>query len=159
MTRLSMKQASTLGIIQDSRKQKRAKKKEHKTSAQWDAQIIPGGVWIQFPKIPPSLNEWSRWHWAKRDRYLKGLISDLQRLVQVFRLPQFESATVQVVYYFRDARRRDKDNYSGKFLLDALRYAGVLLDDNANAVGLPEPNFQVDPEMPRTEIFIWEVKP
>jgi hypothetical protein len=122
---------------------------------QWGAKTFPGGVWIQIPQIPPSLNVWSRWHWAKRDRYLKQLTRDLGLIVKTYRLPRFEEATVQVVYYFPDARHRDKDNYGGKFFLDALRYAGILKDDNADLISLPEPNFQVDRQRPRTELFIW----
>jgi len=122
----------------------------------WDAKTFPGGVWIQLPLIPPSLNVWSRWHWAKRDRYLKQLARDLGLLAKANKLPQFGQAVVQVVYYFRDGRHRDKDNYGGKFLLDALRYAGILTDDRAALVSLPEPVFRVDRERPRTEIFVWE---
>lgn len=160
MTRISTRQAKALGIIPGpkvpAKKKQKAKKKEPETAAQWDVRVIPGGIWIQIPRIPPSLNEWSRWHWAKRDRYLKKLVWDLEWLVKAFGLPRFEAATVQVVYYFRTSRGRDKDNYSGKFILDALRYAGVILDDRAELISLPEPEFRVDRERSRTEIFIWE---
>ena len=121
----------------------------------WDARIIPGGAWVQIPEIPPSLNVWSRWHWAKRKRYLDQLTKDIGQLARAMKLPRFERATVQVVYCFRDKRLRDKDNYSGKFMLDALRHAGVLAEDNSEVLSLPEPAFEVDRERPRVEVFIW----
>ena len=64
----------------------------------------------------------------------------------------FTRAEVRIVYYFRDNRRRDPDNYSGKFLIDSLRHAGILADDDAKSISLPQPEFRVDSKAPRTEI-------
>lgn len=41
-----------------------------------------------------------------------------------------ERALVRIRYGFKDRRRRDPDNYSGKFLQDGLVAAGVLADDS-----------------------------
>jgi len=159
MTRLSARQARKLGILPNP---VLVKRKTIAAANQWDAKIIsrsPGScTWIKIPLLPPSLNEWSRWYWAKRDRYLKELSGNVAWLAKYAHLPRFEIATVQVVYYFRDARQRDKDNYNGKFLLDALRYASIIARDDAEVLSLPQPDFRVDRESPHTEIFVWEGK-
>ena len=149
MTRLTAAQARKLGILPNKRQRTIASR------VQWDAKLIPGGVWLQIPEIPPSLNVWSRWHWAKRKRYLDQLSRNIGQLALATKLPRFERATVQVLYYFRDKRLRDKDNYSGKFILDALRYGGVIAEDNSEVLSLPEPGFEVDQGRPRVEVFIW----
>ncbi len=129
---------------------------QKRPAASWDAYLLPGGLWLAIPFIPPSQNQYLRWHWAKRKRYLDGLGADLARLALARRLPAFEQATVQVSYIFPDRRHRDKDNYNGKFILDALRRAGILTDDRAELVSLPEPEFLLDRERPRTEVWIWD---
>lgn len=120
----------------------------------WDAYILPDGLWLALPLLPPSQNRYLRWHWAERRRYLDDLSENLGWLARARRLPVFEEATVYMTYLFRDRRHRDKDNYNGKFLLDALKRAGILTDDRAELVRLPEPEFLVDRQYPRTEIWI-----
>lgn len=39
-------------------------------------------------------------------------------------------------YFFKDNRRRDPDNYSGKFILDGLVRAGILQDDSFAVIDL-----------------------
>ena len=41
-----------------------------------------------------------------------------------------------VRYHFRDHGRRDPDNYTPKFLLDALVHGGVLTDDDFGHIAL-----------------------
>lgn len=65
-------------------------------------------------------------------------------------------ATVKLSYHFPDKRRRDPDNYSGKFILDGLVNAGVLKDDSFNNIKL-ELLGKYDKENPRTEVIIEEV--
>ena len=120
----------------------------------WDAYVLPHGLWLALPLIPPSQNQYLRWHWARRKCYLDQLGQDLGYLAMACRCPQFKQATVHITYFFPDKRRRDKDNYNGKFLLDALRRAGILEDDRADLISLPEPEFNVDRHHPRTEIWI-----
>ena len=150
--RLTVKEARALGIIPEIRK--KPAQKNPRCTAQWDAKITSDGVWLQIPFLPPSLNEWKQWHWAKQGAYKRELTKAISGLKLAMKLPLFERARVQVVYYFPDDRDRDKDNYSGKYLLDALRNAGVITDDNSKVLGLPEPEFEVDRVRPRTEIFV-----
>ncbi len=69
----------------------------------------------------------------------------------------FEKSIVEINYYFKDKRRRDPDNYSGKFILDGLVSAGVIADDNFGSIKLLLDGYH-DKQNPRTEIIITEVK-
>lgn len=107
--------------------------------------------------MPPSLNVWLNWHWAKQGRYKKELIAAVRGLVLAFKLPRYYRATVQIIYYHQTQRRRDPvDNYAPKFLMDALVKGGVLLDDNGDLVKVPSVGMEFDAVSPRTEVFIWE---
>lgn len=52
--------------------------------------------------------------------------------------PPFPIARAKVTlrYHFKDNRRRDPDNYSGKFLLDGMVRAGILQDDSFSVIDL-----------------------
>lgn len=91
-----------------------------------------GIVLLLMPEIPPSQNVYMRWHWAKRKNYLDELVFAFTKLRMSTRgyIPP-ERAEVQIKYFFKDNRRRDKDNYNGKFILDALRKAGFIVEDHA----------------------------
>lgn len=69
----------------------------------------------------------------------------------------FERAIVNITYYFKDRRRRDPDNYSGKMLLDPLVREGILTDDSFAVVTLVLDG-KVDKQKPRTEIEIRSVE-
>lgn len=112
---------------------------------------------IIAPSIPPSNNEFmgnshshriyaskkQEWHWL-----IKAAIRKKPD-------KPFNRAAVEITYFFPDRRRRDPDNYSGKFILDALVKEGVLIDDSFFVVRLIL-NAAVDKENPRTEIEIKE---
>jgi Holliday junction resolvase RusA-like endonuclease len=115
---------------------------------------------ITIKEIPPSNNEYmgnsknyniyrrekERWHWL-----IKSALCKAEK-------PQkpLEKALVKINYYFKDGRRRDPDNYSGKMLLDPLVREGVLIDDNFDVVTLQLGKGGVDKNNPRTEIEITE---
>jgi len=67
-----------------------------------------------------------------------------------------EKAKVRITYYFPDRRRRDPDNYSGKFILDGLTEAQVIKDDSFKNITL-ELVGDYDKENPRTEIKLEEI--
>ena len=64
-----------------------------------------------------------------------------------------EKAIVKITYYFPNLIRRDPDNYSGKFILDGLVNAGVLIDDSFKNIELILEG-KLDRDNPRTEIKI-----
>ncbi len=66
----------------------------------------------------------------------------------------FDKAVVKISYYFKDKRRHDPDNYSGKMILDPLVREGVLVDDSFDNIDLILRKGGVDKLNPRTEIEI-----
>lgn len=112
---------------------------------------------ITVHDIPPSNNNYmgnshsfhvyrrekEKWHWL-----IKAAIKEKPKL-------PCKRATVRITYYFKDKRRRDPDNYSGKFILDPLVREGILADDSFNNVRLVLDAY-VDRANPRTEIEIEE---
>lgn len=169
MTRITTKQARALGILPGpapkKQKTQQYKKNQKKTRAQpkvqlpvvqWDVTTFPGGFWLQVPFVPPSLNVWKNWHWAKQGRYKQELYNAIRLLKLAAKLPKYELATVQIIYYHRTNRRRDPaDNWAPKFLMDALVAGGVLVDDNGELVDVQPVGMKVDMERPRTEVFVW----
>lgn len=63
-------------------------------------------------------------------------------------------ARVELIYHFPNRRRRDPDNYSGKFILDGLKKAGVLVDDSFSNVQLVLVAGAVDKNNPHVEILV-----
>lgn len=118
-------------------------------------QRADGIIMILMPEIPPSQNVYLRWHWAKRKKYLDELSLAFSQLRLSLRgYKPFQKAEVKISYYFKDRRIRDIDNYNGKFILDALKKANFITDDNSEVLSLPEPKLLLSKEFPRTEIMI-----
>ena len=115
---------------------------------------------IIIDDIPPSNNKYmgnshnfneyrrekERWHWL-----IKVALSKKEKPKK-----PLEKAIVNITYYFKDKRRRDPDNYSGKMLLDPLVREGILKDDSFKEIVLVL-SADYDKEKPRTEIYISEV--
>lgn len=70
---------------------------------------------------------------------------------------KMDKAIVSITYYFKDRRRRDPDNYSGKFILDGLVRAGVLEDDSFSNIDLILKG-KYDKKNPRVEVALEEIK-
>lgn len=68
----------------------------------------------------------------------------------------YERAIITLVYHFPDNRRRDPDNYSGKFILDALVREGVIRDDSFDCVRLRLEKGDVRKDRPCVEIAVAE---
>jgi hypothetical protein len=120
-----------------------------------------GAVVLRIPYGMPSINVWTRWHWTDKQRWLAALTTAAHLCkgalirgdrAEADRLP-YERARVQVVHHFASPRRRDADNYAPKALLDALRHAGWIVDDNAKVLDLPQPVFVTDGTI-QTEVHI-----
>ena len=89
-------------------------------------------------------DEKQRWHWL-----IKAKIKELPK-------KPFEKAEITIHYYFKDKRKRDPDNYSGKMILDPLVKEKIIIDDNFSVITLIL-KAGYDKENPRTEIEIKEV--
>lgn len=68
----------------------------------------------------------------------------------------YGKALVTITYFFPDMRRHDADNYAGKFLLDGLTHAGVIVDDDLKHITTVIAG-DYDKDKPRTEIEIKEI--
>lgn len=112
-------------------------------------------VHISLPGIPPSLNTVAGRQNVWEYRQLKQLWTEAVYACCLGKRPgkPWDKAAVEIVYYFPDKRRRDPDNYCGKFLLDGLTEAGVIKDDNMFCITLTVRG-EVDKKNPRTEIII-----
>lgn len=112
-------------------------------------------------EIPPSNNEYmgnsrnfneyrrvkEKWHWLIK--------FSLQKAEKPNKPINF--ARILIRYYFKDGRRRDPDNYSGKMILDPLVREGVIADDSFDHIKLVLEKGGVDKTNPRTEIEIIEI--
>lgn len=113
---------------------------------------------IEIPgKQHPSLNTWVGWHWAKKSRIKKEWESEIGWLCKKFNNPMLENALIEITYYFDTRHKRDKDNYTPKFIMDGLTKAGIIVDDNTDNIFLNW-KLKYDKENPRTEIKIREDK-
>lgn len=112
---------------------------------------------ITIYKTPPSNNKFmgnshnfnayrkekEMWHWL-----IKSAIKEKPEI-------PFEKADIYIKYFFKDSRRRDPDNFSGKMLLDPLVREGIIVDDGFKNIDL-HLSADVDKQKPRTEITIRE---
>jgi len=115
-----------------------------------------------IPEIPPSNNRFMGRGTVKGQAF--GYQNEKQRwewLVKaaVKKKPKkpMEKARVRITYFFPDRKRRDPDNYSGKFLLDGLTRAGLIKDDSFSNIQL-ELRGECDRKNPRTEIELEELR-
>ena len=119
---------------------------------------LPGGGFVlTLRELPPSLNDWQRWHWTRRREEMLRLAAIVRAVAVSFRLPHLGVAEARVRCYFPNRRRRDPTNYSHwKPFWDALVRAGVLDDDDAAHLRVVAFDLLVDRERPRSEV---EVRP
>lgn len=113
---------------------------------------------IVINDIPPTNNKYmgnssnfniyrkekEKWHWL------------IKAAIKKRPAKPYKKAEVTITYYFKQERRRDPDNYSGKFLLDPLVREGILIDDTFDNVILTIKKGGIDKRNPRTEIHIKE---
>lgn len=113
-------------------------------------------ICVTIPGVPPSMNRYAGREntWTYRNDKKKWGDAVVWLARGKCREPM-DKAEVRITYFFKDRRRHDPDNYSGKFLLDGLTRAGVIVDDSFDHVKL-QLDGGYDKENPRTEI---EVEP
>ena len=122
------------------------------------AALLPGGGFVlTLRELPPSLNDWQRWHWARRLEETMRIAALVRALAVCVRLPRLGAAEACVRCYFPDRRRRDPTNYAHwKPLWDALVRARLIDDDDAEHLRVAAFDLLVDAERPRSEV---EVRP
>lgn len=101
-----------------------------------------------IPAVPPSLNEYKRWHWARQERERKAWQEMVWAVLNEtgHRCPRgLEQVDVRAVLYFQTKRRRDSDNYGAvlaKWTQDVLVREGVIPDDTADRCTFYPPGIQ-----------------
>ena len=112
---------------------------------------------IVLPGVPPSLNATAgrKNVWAYREAKAEWTRRVWGACMAHKNRPKepWEKSLVEITYYFPDRRRRDADNYAGKYLLDGLKKAGVIVDDDLNHISTVI-HGDYDKDNPRTEIAI-----
>lgn len=75
------------------------------------------------------------------------------------KLPKYEKIELVITWY-EPNRRRDPDNITGgqKFICDGLVQAGIIPDDSQRYIQGIAHKFRVDPENPRVEVEVIDVK-
>lgn len=118
---------------------------------------------IVIPEIPPSNNKYMgrgskfehtvQYQAEKQNwQYMIGwLVKEAK-----WKSEPIVKAVVEITYYFKDKIRRDPDNYSGKFILDGLVKAEVLIDDSFSNIQLVLKG-EYDKKNPRTEVHVRRV--
>ena len=150
---LTKAEARELGISLAKRK-KPTNRIIVQTEANWQAKPIKGGMLLIIPENMPSLNVWKNWPYFKQHEYKTKLTFGISMITMNFRNKVANKARVEISHYHRVERCRDSDNYTPKFILDALKMAGLIEDDNHNVLDLPEPSFHIDRKNFRTEVKI-----
>ena len=84
---------------------------------------------IELPERTPSLNQWQRWHWAKRSRYKSKLAREVAKRACGSKI---DTAPVYITITRHSSRQLDVDNLIGgcKALVDALTTNGFIVDDS-----------------------------
>ena len=92
---------------------------------------------IYLPKPHKDLSPNSRVHWAISANLKKSLRFNSYLMFRALvrgkdELQGFKEATIKRVFYFKDNRRRDKDNFDAmtKAVSDGMVDSGLLLDDD-----------------------------
>ncbi|HHY37182.1 MAG TPA: hypothetical protein GX518_05790 [Firmicutes bacterium] len=108
-------------------------------------------------KPPPTLNQIKDMHWGTRCRLKEMWQQEVAVAAMNVGRPKFIQTEVQIVLFYDRERKRDQDNLmaaAGQFILDGLRYADVIPDDDLSTVVLPEIRVEIDREKPQVEIWL-----
>lgn len=114
---------------------------------------------IELKGTPPSLNKFAgrenTWEYreAKNEWTMKVWAMSFPQRPKV----PYEKALVKITYYFPTAARHDADNYAGKFLLDGLTKAKIIVDDDLKHIATVIRG-EVDRKNPRTVIEVTEIE-
>ena len=111
--------------------------------------------------IPPSLNKTAgrnnTWEYRNSKKLWTQAVWTACRANKDRPKEPYQYALVEITYYFPTRARHDADNYAGKFLLDGLTKAKVIVDDDLKHIRTMIIGDH-DPKNPRTEINVIELE-
>lgn len=99
---------------------------DNKTITVVISDIPPSNNKFMGRRVHPAVYQEEKRHWAW---LVRAGAEDIPK-------EPIKKAVVEITYTFPDRRRRDPDNYSGKFILDGLVRAGVIADDSFSNIEL-----------------------
>ena len=115
---------------------------------------------IVLKGIPPSLNATAGrsnvWEYRRDKAMWTHMVCMACKANKNRPTQPFERAEVTITYYFGNRSRHDADNYAGKYLLDGLTAAGVIVDDDLRHISTKIVG-GYDKANPRTEIVVEEI--
>lgn len=115
---------------------------------------------IVLKGVPPSLNAFAGrqnpWEYRKAKAEWTDAVAWAVLAAGKPPVP-YHKARITITYFFPTNARHDADNYAGKFLLDGLTKAGVIVDDDLKHITTTIIG-KVDKNNPRTEIEVEEMK-
>lgn len=116
-----------------------------------------GALTITIHELPPSQNQWKKWHWSVLAEETKRWNVLIMLLAMSTKCGKFKRPVIRFSFYFPDNINRDRKNFeSWKPLLDGLTWARVIEDDNYKVIQEEKSEVAVDRRDWRTEIQIWE---
>lgn len=89
-------------------------------------------VSFELPDVHPSLNVWTRMHWAKRNELKKQWENDAYYSAKQAGLKMIEFPVEIFIEYHHPKTCVDLDNYTPKFILDGLK--SLLVDDSIDHI-------------------------
>ena len=114
---------------------------------------------VTIHTVPPSLNVLLRMHWAERARVMGRLRDWTAGCVRYAQVPPLGRARITITRY-APGRPLDADNAAGamKPVLDGIKVAGVVTDDDATHVQVTYASARCAASEGRVEVVIepWE---
>lgn len=93
---------------------------------------------VIIPFLYPSWNEIQRMDRFTRTKAKKKFMGEVICILKPYADPPFaKPVRILVDIYFPKKRRRDNDNYGGKWLIDAIVQAGIIPDDSTKWIPGP----------------------
>lgn len=113
---------------------------------------------IELNGTPPSLNKFAGREnsWEYREEKSAWTQKVWAACLSARPKKPYERSVVTITYFFPTAARHDADNYAGKFLLDGLTKAKVIVDDDLKHI-ITVIRGEVDRKNPHTVIEVEEI--
>ena len=89
---------------------------------------------FEFPFTYPSLNQVNRMGWRARKKAHDEFQEQVGKHLLAHEIKFDGKVKIYIDLFFKKKQRRDKDNYTQKWLLDCLVKRGILKDDSSDVI-------------------------